>query len=340
MSRIRIGQVLLQAGLITVEELDEALTAQQIYGGRLGTILVEHDFVDEEELAEALARQHGMRRVTREHLSELPASVIASVPLAVATRFQVVPFSIDEERNLIWLAVTDPADLTRQDELRFALGRPVELALAPEILLKRALSKYYGVAHERRFIKLHTEGGRKRKRRPVSAANAILDAPQMLRLLAEAKDQSEVLDRSLDCLATFAEDVSLLTLDAEGLAGWGRRAPAERVATISQVRVRFAEAPDLQQLIAGKSPVMLDAGVQAGMHGLLCERLGLDRRGRVAVLTLGAGDRAMGCYVLGSFRTDQHFDPALVAELVMRISWRVQAVHLMDCVLAPIASRN
>ena len=144
MSHLRIGQLLVQSGLLTEDELAEALTAQQIYGGRLGTVLVEHDFVDEDELAEALARQHGMRRVTREHLTEVPADVLATVPSAVATRFQVVPFSLDEERKVLWLAVSDPADLNRQDELQFALERPVELALAPEILLKPALAKHYG----------------------------------------------------------------------------------------------------------------------------------------------------------------------------------------------------
>ena len=232
------------------------------------------------------------------------------MPPAVATRFQVVPFALEAEQKLIWLAVPDPADLNRQDELQFALGCPVALALAPEILLKRALAKYYGVAHERRFIKLHTDGDRKRKRRPISAANAILDAPQMLKLLAGAPGQSEVLDLSLDCLASFAEDVTLLTLDECGLAGWGRRRDGATVAGTDSVRIELAETPAIRILLAAKSPLMLDAAVNADLHALLCSRLGLDRRGRLAVLTLCVGDRTMGCFVLGRFRREVSFDPA------------------------------
>lgn len=340
MAQLKIGQVLIQAGLITAEELDEALTAQQIYGGRLGTVLIEHDFVDEDELAEALARQHGMRRVTREHLNEISPAVIASVPANVALRFECVPFSLDAERGVVWLAVSDPADLTRQDEMHFALGKPVEIALAPEILLKRALSKYYGLTHERRFIKLHTEGGRKRKRRPTSAANAILDAPQMLKLLAKAGTQAEILDRSLDCMASFAEQAVLLTVDESGLAGWASRGELALPGGIAQARLEFDDAAHLRQLMATRTPLMCDAGTEAALHSLLCSRLGLDPRGRLAILSLAVNDRAMGCFVLGRFRKDRSFDPALVSELVVRLSWRMQALHLMDCVLAPLGSKG
>ena len=109
---------------------------------------------------------------------------------------------------------------------------------------------------------------------------------------------------------------------------------------MSDLRIQIQEAPELTQLLAGKAPVMLDAGTQSGLHALLCERLGLERTGRLALLTLGAGDRTMGCYVLGRFRSGQRFDPALVSELVVRVSWRLQAVHLMDCVLAPIGAKD
>jgi hypothetical protein len=334
--QLKIGELLVQSGLISADDLDEALTAQLIYGGRLGTVLIEHDFVDEDELAEALARQHGMRRVTREHLNQITGPVIAAVPSSVALRFECVPFALDQERGLVWLAVAQPADLTRQDEMHFALGKPVEVALAPELLLKRALAKYYGLAHERRFIKLHTEGGRKRKKRAASAAHAILDAPQMLSLISKAATQGEVLDRGLDCMASFSEQAVLLTVDEAGLAGWASRGELALEGCASETRIAFDEAPQLRRLLAAKAPMMCSEQSDPALHSLLTGRLGLDAKGTLAILTLSVDDRTMGCFVLGCFRRDRNFDPALAAEVVVRLSWRMQALHLMDCVLSPL----
>jgi hypothetical protein len=338
MSHARIGEMLLQAGLITAEELEEALTAQQIYGGRLGTVLIEHDFVDEDELAEVLAVQHGMRRISREHLADIPARVIAAVPASVATRFSVVPFSYDEQRGLVWLATTDPADLRRQDELRFAIEKKVELALAPEILLRRALEKYYDVAHQRRFITLHSGQKRKKHGRARTATQVILGAPEMLRLIVESRTQGELLDRSLDCLATFAQDVALLTVDQEGLSGWGSRGAIAPAGEIVKAHLPLWQSPLVGQLLAAKKPILLQGDDGAELRALLKAQLNVARGAPVALLPLIVGKRTMGCYVLTSFQEKQRFDPALVGELVQRVAWRMQALHLMDCVNAPLST--
>ena len=338
MSHARIGEMLLQAGLITAEELEEALTAQQIYGGRLGTVLIEHDFVDEDELAEVLAAQHGMRRISRQHLTDIPARVIAAVPASVATRFSVVPFSLDEERGTVWLATTDPADLRRQDELRFAIEKKVELALAPEILMRRALEKYYDVAHQRRFIKLQTGQMRKKHGRARTATQVILGAPEMLRLIVESRSQGELLDRSLDCLATFAQDVALLTVNEEGLSGWGSRGDIAPGNDIVKARLPLWQSPLVGQLLAAKKPILLQGDEGAELRALIKAQLNVPRGAAMALMPLIVGDRTMGCYFATRFRADQRFDPALVAELVQRVAWRLQALHLMDCVNAPLSA--
>ena len=138
----------------------------------------------------------------------------------------------------------------------------------------------------------------------------------------------------------FAEQAVLMTVDQQGLAGWAARGELALQGCVSEQRIGFEEAPQLQQLIASRTPVMCDAGTHRELHALMTGRLGLEPKGRIALLMLSVDDRAMGCYALGRFREGRSFDPALVAELVVRLSWRMQALHLMDCVLAPIGSRD
>jgi hypothetical protein len=338
LARPRIGQLLVQAGLLTPEELSEALTAQQIYGGRLGTILVEHDFVDEDDLAEVLAAQLGMPRVTREHLASIPAPVLTHVPKAVATRFRVVPFRYEDEKKLVSLAVPDPRDLQLQDELQFALGRHVELYICPEILLARALEKYYGVTRERRYIKLDVGGARRRPKRAGRATGQPLDAPTMLRLIVSAPDQAELLDRSLDCLASFASDVALLAVTGAELAFWSGRGRPVRPAPPTDATVRLASSATLGRALAVREPVVLATLDEAPLRALFAGRLRLDCTTPVMLAPLTVQDRAFGCYVLGSLGQDRTADPGLVGEVVRRVGWRLQALHLMECVAAPLPS--
>src|SRR6185295_18028171 len=105
---LRIGELLIQAGLITPSQLQQALTAQRIFGGRLGTNLVEHGLVSEVDLARVLAQQLGIAMVDPGALSDIDTRVLAVVPRAVAQRFSVVPFSHDAARDKVSLAMADP----------------------------------------------------------------------------------------------------------------------------------------------------------------------------------------------------------------------------------------
>ncbi|MEO7730494.1 MAG: hypothetical protein ABIY55_05940, partial [Kofleriaceae bacterium] len=56
----RLGELLVAAGLLTVEQVEQAVRAQVMWGGRLGTNLVELGYIDLDKLATALSRQHGI----------------------------------------------------------------------------------------------------------------------------------------------------------------------------------------------------------------------------------------------------------------------------------------
>ena len=89
---LRLGELLVGEGLITRAQLDSALTAQQIFGGRLGTNLVEHGFVNEVDLARLLAKQLDVPMVDPNALAEVDDRVLALIPGDLAREYAVVPF--------------------------------------------------------------------------------------------------------------------------------------------------------------------------------------------------------------------------------------------------------
>ena len=89
-SRRKIGELLIETGLLSVEQLTEALKAQQTTKKRLGEILIDMKFISEEEMAFALAMQ---LKIPYIDLADYPihSSVLESIPREVSTKFICVP---------------------------------------------------------------------------------------------------------------------------------------------------------------------------------------------------------------------------------------------------------
>ena len=87
----RLGDLLVQAGVVTPDEVEDAARAQVAYGGRIGTNLVELDYLEIDELAAALGRQHRLPPATRPHFEKADAALQALLPADIAARYGVVP---------------------------------------------------------------------------------------------------------------------------------------------------------------------------------------------------------------------------------------------------------
>ena len=149
MSR-KLGEFLIEKGIIDPTQLKRALDVQLIYGGHLGTCLVELGFADVDELGQVLSEQFRVGHAAREKLQAIDPSVIALIPARLADRHQVVPFDLVE--RLLHVAIVDPRNLLALDEVAFVSGHRVEAWIAPEILVHRALERYYGVPRKLRHI--------------------------------------------------------------------------------------------------------------------------------------------------------------------------------------------
>jgi type IV pilus assembly protein PilB len=142
-SRVRLGTMLVRAGLLTAEQLEEALAEKAETGKRLGEIVVDRGWVPSSDLAKALAEQHHCEFVD---LLQAPIEDAAAslLPERLARRYRAVPIRfIDEDKVLV--AVADPTDVLASDDLRLALGMNVEFAVADQNDLERTLGKLYRV---------------------------------------------------------------------------------------------------------------------------------------------------------------------------------------------------
>jgi hypothetical protein len=147
---VRLGEMLLHGGALTEEQLEEALSAQSVYGGRLGTNLVEMGLLSEDELARLLNQKLGVPSVDAASLELVPAALIGILPKEMVQRFRVLPVALDGKR--LTLAMADPADFSAIDEIGFVTGLVIVPRVCSELRLTMALERYYGIKRSIRFI--------------------------------------------------------------------------------------------------------------------------------------------------------------------------------------------
>ena len=142
MMRKRLGDLLIEVGMITREQLARALKVQAKMGKRLGRVLVELGFVSEQGLVEALEFQLGIPHVDLS-ITAIEPDVAALIPEAVAKRHQIIP--IRREADKMVLAMADPTNIFAIDDARLATGLTVEVVIAGESGIERAINRSYGV---------------------------------------------------------------------------------------------------------------------------------------------------------------------------------------------------
>src|SRR5215470_2371318 len=135
--RIKIGDLLVKAGVITELQLKAALAEQQQWGGKLGDILVRMEFLTEEVLVRALSKQTG---IARADLNVDPdKDALSLVPAEVAEEFGLVPLQLKDEGRLLAVAMSDPLNIGVTDHLRSLTGCRVEAQLAGAHAIRSAI---------------------------------------------------------------------------------------------------------------------------------------------------------------------------------------------------------
>lgn len=136
----RLGEMLIEAGLIDELQLNAALGEQKQWGGRLGSIVVRMGFIDEHEAASVLEKQLGLKCITLEEM-EISQKALQAVKHEIAKKYYIMP--IDLDKNTLSIAISDPTDVKTLDDLSFMLGVRIKPVLALESDIKNAIARYY-----------------------------------------------------------------------------------------------------------------------------------------------------------------------------------------------------
>ena len=140
--RIKIGDLLVKAGVITDLQLRAALAEQQQWGGKLGDILVRMEFLTEEILVRALSKQTGILRADLTGDPDRPS--LALIPAEVAEEFGLVPIGLKDEGRTIVVAMSDPLNIGVTDHLRSLTGaKKIDSQLAGASAIRNAISRWY-----------------------------------------------------------------------------------------------------------------------------------------------------------------------------------------------------
>jgi type IV pilus assembly protein PilB len=146
-SRLRLGQLLVDAGMITQDALEDVLAAQRHDGRRLGMLLVERGHISEVQLTQILSHQLSIPWVSLLKI-EFSRQLLNLVPREVAERYCLLPILVRRVRGqgeTLYIAMDDPSNEEALKACSQYSGLPVRPMIAPPGDIRNAIRAYYGL---------------------------------------------------------------------------------------------------------------------------------------------------------------------------------------------------
>lgn len=143
MAKKKLGEILTEGGLITEEQLNNALLLQTGKNKRLGKVLVELGYVDAEQIAETISKQLSVPLVNCDNYSP-SKKMIPLVPRETAERKLICPLEINDKTLMV--AMADPLDFRTIDDLSFKTGLKIVPAVASESNILNTIERIYGAS--------------------------------------------------------------------------------------------------------------------------------------------------------------------------------------------------
>jgi len=136
-----LGELLFERGVITKEQLEDALKYQKESGGLLGSILVAKGYSSEDSIAQALTTQYGFPYLPLANY-EIDESVTKLIPAYVAKQYCLMP--IDRIAAALTITMADPLNVEAIEDVEFISKLKVQVFISTASEIKEAIDKYYG----------------------------------------------------------------------------------------------------------------------------------------------------------------------------------------------------
>ncbi|MBI2379027.1 MAG: general secretion pathway protein GspE [Deltaproteobacteria bacterium] len=144
--RIKLGELLVRAGVITDARLKAALAEQKRWGGRLGKILVDMNFVSEDLMVKALSKQLALPMAKLDG-APIPREILSKIDPDFAQLNSICPERYVAERRALVVAMADPINVHAIDELSRMTGLRIEPTIGGERALAQAIARTFGRAY-------------------------------------------------------------------------------------------------------------------------------------------------------------------------------------------------
>jgi type IV pilus assembly protein PilB len=139
----QLGEILIERGMITRIQLEEALKAQKAKGLLLGEALIDLKYTTEENIVQALTCQYGFPYLPLANY-EIAPDVVAAVPVAICRQHCLIP--IDKIGKSLTLAMANPLNVAALTEVEAATGCMVQAFVSTGTDVKNAIKRYYETA--------------------------------------------------------------------------------------------------------------------------------------------------------------------------------------------------
>ncbi len=205
--RKRLGDLLVDAGVVTSEQLGEALKSREL-GLKLGETLIELKFTDENEIVEALHQQMGYP-VAKIREAKIAPEVISLLPETIVRKHNVVPFEVDPDNpNILRVAMADPMDIIAIDDLAIVTNMQIEAMVATPSDVRFGIERYYGNEQVAKMAETYSKerrGAAECQRKKQEEANEEVDNAPIVLLVNKIIEQA-VNERASDIHIEALED--------------------------------------------------------------------------------------------------------------------------------------
>lgn len=190
----RLGDLLVEAGVVTQDQLTQALNVQKTEkkGQRLGVVLMDLGFTDEKHIMKALCSQLKLQPVDLSNI-RIPEEITKLTEEAVLRKHNLIPFQFHEKNpNVIKVAMSDPLDIRAMDDISIITGLQIERYVATPSDIAAAIDRYYGNAEALRVAEQYTrEREEQNKAKNVEAVDesSVQQAP-IVKLLGQIIEQA------------------------------------------------------------------------------------------------------------------------------------------------------
>lgn len=190
----RLGDLLVEAGVVTQDQLTQALNVQKTEkkGQRLGVVLMDLGFTDEKHIMKALCSQLKLQPVDLSNI-RIPEEITKLTEEAVLRKHNLIPFQFHEKNpNVIKVAMSDPLDIRAMDDISIITGLQIERYVATPSDIAAAIDRYYGNAEALRVAEQYTrEREEQNKAKNVEAVDEsnVQQAP-IVKLLGQIIEQA------------------------------------------------------------------------------------------------------------------------------------------------------